>query len=81
MVARLYYNFMSKFAKILVTLGVILIFYLLFALIIVAGGNSDNSTPGILGLILLSTLLSAICAIWRNDKKNGKEEDNSMLQK
>ncbi len=59
---------MSKLSKILVTVGAIFIFFLLFGALVSARGDSGHSTPGILGLILLLALIGAIRAIWKKQQ-------------
>lgn len=71
---------MSKFAKILVTAGVVFVFFMLFAAIVGARGDAGHSTPGIFGLILFVAVIGAIRVIWKSDKKNEKD-DEGMLQK
>lgn len=69
---------MSKFAKIVVTLGVVLLFFLLFGAL-VGVNSSTGQTPGILGLILFAGFIGALRAIWKN--KNDDDNDSSLLQK
>lgn len=71
---------MSKFAKILVTTGVVLIFFMLFAAIVGARGDAGHSTPGIIGLILFAAFIGAIKAIWKSDRKDEKDNEG-MFQK
>lgn len=68
---------MNKTAKILVTICIVLVFFLLFAAIV---GISGHKTPGFLGLILFAAVLGAIRAIWKSKKKDD-DSDSSMLQK
>lgn len=73
---------MGKTVKILVTLGVIIVFFLIFSAII---GTSNNETPGFLGLIFFAGLIGALTAIWKKPKKSDNNDDgtnnNSILQK
>ena len=65
---------MSKIAKILVTVGVI----------VSIRTNAGYKTPGIIGLICFAALIGAIRAIWKGNKskKDDNNEDNSaILQK
>ena len=72
---------MSKFAKLLVTIGVLFVFFMLFAVIVGARGDAGHSTPGIFfGLILFAAVIGAIRAIWKSDKKDEKDNEG-MLQK
>ena len=70
--------------KILVTIGAILIFLLIFGVLIASQKSSGNSNPGIFGIILFGGLIAAIRAIWKKpdsliEKK--KEDDNFKLDK
>ena len=56
---------MSKIAKILVTVLVIFIFFILFTVIVGVRSDAGFTTPGILGLILFFGLIGAVRAIWR----------------
>ena len=71
---------MSKSAKILVTIGVVFLFIIVFGVIAGAMSNAGR-TPGILGLIVFGGLIGALRAIWKKPK--GKEDNNntSILQK
>lgn len=72
---------MSKLAKILVTIGVVFLFFIVFA--VIAGAMSDaGRTPGILGLIVFGALIGALRAIWKKPKSEDDKDDNtSVLQK
>ncbi len=74
---------MSQLSKILVTIGVVVLFVIIFGAI--AGSMSDaGRTPGILGLIVFGALIGALKAIWKKPKKeeNKDDKDNtSVLQK
>ena len=65
--------------KILVTVIVVAIFLILFAVVVGLQESSGNSTPGILGLILFAALYGAIRSIWKRNKSD--DSDSSMLQK
>lgn len=72
---------MSKFAKILVTIGAFLL-YILIATPILAAMKESGKSSGFVGLILLVALIGAIRAIWKkpnNEKDN--ENNSSVLQK
>lgn len=74
---------MGDFAKVLVTVGVIFVFFILFAAVVGSRQDSGHSTPGILGLILFGAVYGAIRAVWKQDKKD-KDDDNThspILQK
>lgn len=70
---------MSKLAKILVTVGVLCVFFLLFAAIVGVREASGHESPGIFGLILFMALLGAIRAIWKSGKKNSNDNNNSSV--
>ena len=72
---------MSKFAKILVSSGIVIVFLLLYAAVVGGRNASGHQTPGIFGLILLAGTYGAIRAIWKSDKKDDKNGDSSILQK
>lgn len=73
---------MSKLAKIIVTIGVLFVFYLLFATVVGVQSDAGQQTPGILGLILFAALVFAIRSIWKNGKNDDNDKDNdSVLQK
>jgi hypothetical protein len=59
---------MSKVSKILVTLGVVLVFIILFAVIGAVRGEAGHRTPGILGLIVFAGMVGALRAIWKKTK-------------
>lgn len=64
--------------KILVTIIVVAIFLILFAVVVGLQESSGHSTPGILGLILFAALYGAIRSIWKRNKND--DSDSSMLQ-
>lgn len=67
---------MNKTSKILVTVGAIVVFFLLFAVVMVGRDGAGQSTPGFLGLILVAALIGALRAIWKK-----RDNDDSALQK
>ena len=71
---------MSKLSKILVTIGVVFLFFIIFGVIAVAASDAGR-TPGILGLIVFGALIGALRAIWKKPKGGGKDDDSSILQK
>lgn len=71
---------MSKFAKILVTVGVIFIFLVLFG-INGAVASEGGRTPGVIGIILLLAVIGAVKAIWKKDNNDNSGDDTSILQK
>ena len=78
---------MSKFAKIIVTILVIVIAFILhafFSALAKSQGGSGNT--GIVGLIILFAAIGAGRAIWKKDKSsdnsaNGEKNNTSILQK
>lgn len=74
---------MNKFAKLLVTAGIIFVFFMLFAVVVGTRQDAGHETPGFLGLILFAAVYGAIRAVWKKDGKNNDEENNntSILQK
>ena len=71
---------MSQLSRILVTVGVVFLFFIIFGAI--AGSMSDaGRTPGILGLIVFGALIGALRAIWKKPKNDDNNDDTSILQK
>ena len=71
---------MSQLSKILVTIGVVVLFVIIFGTI--AGSMSDaGRTPGILGLIVLGALIGALRVIWKKPKNEENKDNTSVLQK
>lgn len=71
---------MSQLSKILVTVGVVFLFFIIFGAI--AGSMSDaGRTPGILGLIVFGALIGALRAIWKKPKNDDNNNNTSILQK
>lgn len=68
---------MSTFVKIVVTIGVVFLFFIVFGAIVGIRGGSGHSTPGFLGLIAFAALVGALRAIWKG--KGKKKEDNSSI--
>ena len=71
---------MNKLAKVLVTIGIVLVFFFLFALLNAVRQESGHRTPGFIGVILFAAAYGAIRAIWKKGK-NDKGNDSSILQK
>ncbi len=72
---------MSKLSKIVVTLGVVFVFFIVFAAIVGFRSEAGFKTPGILGLIVFAGMVGALRAIWKKPKKEDNGNDNSILQK
>lgn len=60
---------MSTFVKIIVTIGVVFLFFIVFGAIVGIRGGSGHSTPGFLGLIVFAALIGALRAIWKGKGK------------
>lgn len=75
---------MKNSAKVLVTLGVIFLFFII-AIPITAGIKSSGGSSTFITLILFVGLIGAIKSIWSKPKqgqeRNGKDDDTSILQK
>ncbi len=71
---------MSKLSKIIMTIGVIVVFIVLYAIIVEVRQSSGAHRPGILGVIVLAGMIGAIRAIWKKGDKNNNN-DSAMLQK
>jgi hypothetical protein len=71
---------MNKVSKILVTLGVVFIFFILFAAIVGIRGEAGHKTPGILGLVVFAGMVGALKAIWKKPQKDDNENNDSILQ-
>lgn len=61
---------MNQGTKILVTIGVILLFMLVFTPITMMREEAGGTGPGIIGLILFAGLIGAIKAIWKKGNKD-----------
>ena len=72
---------MGKTAKILVTIGIVFLFFIVYGAIVGAMRDADRSTPGILGLIAFGGLIGALKAIWKDSNKEDNDNNNSILQK
>ncbi len=72
---------MSELSKILATIGVVVLFVIIFGAIVISRSDAGQKTPGILGLIVFGALIGALRAIWKKPKNNEKKDDTSILQK
>lgn len=71
-------SIMSKISKVVVTIVVVVVSFLLFGVIVGVRESAGYTTPGPLGLIIMLGAYGAIRAVW---KKGDKKDDNSTLQK
>ena len=72
---------MSKLAKILVTIVVLMVFFLLFGTLVGSRSADGHQTPGFIGLILFAAVVYAIRAIWKSGNSDDRSNDNgSILQ-
>lgn len=62
---------MNKFVKVLVTLGIVFLFLVLFGALVGVSGEAGQKTPGILGVILMMAAVGAIRALWKKPRKRG----------
>lgn len=58
---------MSKTAKVLSTIVVVVVFIILFAVLVGVREYEGHSTPGIIGTILLIGAIAGIRAIWKKE--------------
>lgn len=72
---------MNKFAKVLVTIGVVFLFFIVFGAIVGARSNAGHGTPGFIGLIIFAALIGALRAIWKKSKNDDNNDNTSVLQK
>lgn len=78
---------MNKATKIIVIIGFLIVFFLIFGLIVGSRESSGHSTPGMLGLIVFVGLIAGIRAIWKYDPKKQdnlvkkNEDDKHQLDK
>lgn len=70
---------MNKLAKIIVTIVVLLVFFLLFGIIVESRRTMGQHTPGLGGLILFIAVIFSIRAIWKNKKNDDNDKDNTSI--
>ena len=56
---------MNKLSKVLVTIGIIFVFIVLFAIIVGVRGDEGKAGPGMLGTIIGIAAIGGIAAIWK----------------
>lgn len=71
---------MNKPSKILVTVVAVFLFLFIYGAI-VGAMSAAGKTPGILGLIVFGGLIGALKAIWKENKKEDEDNNNSILQR
>lgn len=73
---------MSKLAKIVVTIIIVIVFSLLFSAISGMASDAGQETSGIFGLIVFAGLIGALRAVWKKPKnKADAEGKNSDVNK
>ena len=74
---------MNNTTKVLVTIGVVVL-YILIATPITAAMRESGNSSGFIGIILLVALIGAIKAIWskpKHEDNKGNTDNDSLLQK
>lgn len=71
---------MSTFTKVIVTIGILVVFWFFFVLIVYNQKINGNSTPGLLGLIIFSGFIAAMKAVWKKNPSN-QDSDKHQLDK
>lgn len=68
-------------SKIIVTIGILIVFFFLFGVIVYA--NEGSGSPGIIGLILFAGLIAGLRAVWKKPtaKNETSETDKHQLDK
>ena len=66
---------MKKTSKIIVTIVVLFVFFILFGLIVLYRQESGSQTPGILGLVVFVGMLGALREVWKKKKDGGTSEN------
>ena len=69
---------MGKLGKIVVTMGIVLLFILFSAVNSGLREASGRHTPGFLGLIIFVAMYGAIRAVWKSGKKDDDHHDVIM---
>lgn len=72
---------MNKLAKTAITVGAVIIFFII-SILATAGIKETGNSPTFVNVILFAGLIGALKAIWKKPKENNKKDDNtSILQK
>lgn len=58
---------MDKLGKVIVTIVVVVLFFVVFAVIVGVREDNGAHTPGIIGLAAFAGLIAALRAIWKKD--------------
>ena len=75
---------MSNASKILVIIGVIVVWFIISIFNSAAMKSQGHSTPGIIGVLLLLGMIAAVRAIWNHKtdtKKEDEDDDKHKLDK
>lgn len=74
---------MNKSVKVLVTVGIIVVYLISSFVLLALREDAGHKTPGFIGIILLLGVYGAVRAIWKSPKKknNDNNNDSSILQK
>ena len=71
---------MSKLSKIIVTILIVVVFFVLHAIVFGLRQSQGARTSGVLGLILFGGMIYAIRVIWKKTSPEAKTESNSATQ-
>ena len=71
---------MNKLVKILMTIVILFVFFLLFGAVVGSQSAAGQQTPGILGLILFAAVFFSIRTIWKSNKNDGNNNKGDLLQ-
>ena len=69
---------MDKSSKIVLTIVIVIVAFILFSVIVGVRTDSGHKTPGIFALILLAATYGSLRALWKKDK-GGKDNNNSSI--
>lgn len=72
---------MRTTSKIIVTIGIVIAFLIIFGVLTALRNENGNSTPGIIGLILGYGAFAGIKAVWKNKEIGKNNIDNQKLDK
>lgn len=63
---------MNKVNKVIATVLVVVVFFVVFAVIVGIRTDNGRSTPGIIGLAVGIGAIAALRTIWKNDSSDNK---------